>query len=89
MGLWALRQGLNKLDDLPEEAADQLVFLGRFENPVGFLKRGEINELFTDLFYQALELWHAFKGGYGYPFHNWIDGPYVLKQYFDALDEVK
>ncbi len=85
LGLWALRQGLNKT--YPRSARSSKVFIGPVANPVMFVKRYQVKYFLDDWFWSAYGLWQRFNLGFGLPYGGgWAEQPSHIVWIIEAFE---
>ena len=75
--------GINN-DNVPKEALNSKIFVGRKDNPVAIIKRCEIDDYVDDDFNGMYDLWSKFHNGFGLPYErSWSNHP---KRIIDIIE---
>ena len=70
---------LRKTKLMPKKALESTIFVGDKANPIGFIKRKEIESYLDHTFYNQYNLWKRFHNGFGLPLNkSWAEHPAFL-----------
>ena len=73
--MWILHSGFLG-QPVPKSAMDQMLFIGPKDDPIGFVKRRELESYIDDDFMLIYEIWQKFNIGMGLPFKEpWAHHP--------------